>query len=79
MKDLEKSTIFRNRNKFGRSYAKTDVTIKSYGKNYPYRLMFKSVRLKTAENVVLTVCKQLYTLVDNYRYRCDNYLVYEST
>ena len=31
-------------------YAKLDITIEFYTKNYPYRLVFKSVRLKIAEN-----------------------------
>ena len=36
--------------RFWRSYEKTDVTIKFYAKNYPLRLIFKSVRLKMFEN-----------------------------
>ena len=36
--------------RFWKSYAKMDVAIKFYTKNYPYRLIFKSVRLKIAEN-----------------------------
>ena len=37
-----------------------DVTIKFYAKNHPYRIIFKSVRWKIAENMFLTVCKRLY-------------------
>ena len=36
--------------RFWRSYAKMDVTIKFYAKNYPYRLIFKFVPLKIAKS-----------------------------
>ena len=43
-----------------------DVTIKLYAKNYPYRLIFKSVRLKMAKNMLVNVCKTVYTIVNAY-------------
>ena len=49
-KNLEKIVKKYLKRRFWRSYAQTDVTIEFYAKNYPYRLIFKSVRLKIAEN-----------------------------
>ena len=45
-KNLEKIKKNHKKRRFWRSYAQTDVTIELYAKNYPYRLIFKSVRLK---------------------------------
>ena len=62
--NLENEKIAKNIEKidknvdFGGATKKTDVAIKFYAKNYPYRLIFKSVRLKMAENMLLNVCKQ---------------------
>ena len=47
IENIDKKSIKKRR--FWRSYEKTDVTIKFYAKNYPYRLIFKSVRLKIAK------------------------------
>ena len=45
---------------------KTDVNIKFNAKNHPYRLIFKSIRVKIAKNMFPTVCTQLYTIVNVY-------------
>ena len=57
-KNIEKIDENPSKHGFWRSYEKTDVTIKFYAKNYPYRLIFKSVRLEMAENMLLNVCKR---------------------
>ena len=49
-KNFEKIEKNYEKRRIWRSYAQTDVTIEFYAKNYPYRLIFKSVRLKIAEN-----------------------------
>ena len=49
-KNLRKIEQNHYKRRFWRSCAQTDVTIEFYAKNYPYRLIFKSVRLKIAEN-----------------------------
>ena len=49
-KNLEKIDKNHQKHRFGRSHAQMDVTIEFYAKNYPYRLIFKSVRLRIAEN-----------------------------
>ena len=40
--------------------------IKFYAKIYQYGVIFMSVRLNIAENMFLTICKRLYTIVDIY-------------
>ena len=58
MKNLEKVHENQQKRRFWRSYEKTDATIKFYAKNYPIRLIFKSVRFKMAKNMLLNLSNQ---------------------
>ena len=65
-KNLKKIDGNQQKRRFWRSYEKTDVTIKFYAKNYSYKLIFKSVRLKIVKNMFLTGRKRLNTIVRVY-------------
>ena len=52
-----------------RIYAKTDVAIKFYAKNYPYKLIFKSERLKIPEKKILCILRYRPWLNINFLYK----------